>query len=181
VVELYRQFQSGFNTGVLIQGQDATFGNNGIDHDINQVSTGGLTAPRRNAIFTFQLGRQVQRAKNADSVDQTQDPRTAKGPISQQIGSAADTWNGTQLATQLQFTNGQLAAGSQEQLLTYDGDTTGVFNVTQRGVQNNNSADNTCSGNSCHVQVNCLSASESESESGFCTNVIPDLELLRRQ
>jgi hypothetical protein len=181
VVELYRQFQSGFNTGHLSQEQDPTFGNNGIDHDINQISAGGLTGPKRNAILTFQLGRQVQRAKHADTVDQFQDPRTAKGPSSFQTGTTADTWFGRQFGSQFQFTDGQLAAGGQEQFLTYDGSTTGNFDVLQRGVQNDNSAENTCSGNSCHITVECLSANQSESESGFCeASSGGDLTLLRR-
>jgi len=188
LVELYRQFQSGFNTAFLTQEQDPVFGDNGIDHDISQLSVGLQTGPRRNAIFTAQVGRQVQRAKNADDVDQFQDPRTAKGPASDQEGSAADTWFGRQLATQLQTNNGQFTSagvGGQEQTLTYDGFTLGTFDVTIQGVQNGQTASNSCSGSgSCNIGVQCTGAQVSEGPPipGVCEPFSGgDFELLHRQ
>ncbi|MGZ6639844.1 MAG: hypothetical protein ACXVII_44400 [Solirubrobacteraceae bacterium] len=175
LVELYRQFQSGFNTGSLIQRQDPVVNSNGLDHDINQQSPGLVTGTKRNTIVTVQLGRQVQRAKNADDVEQFQDPRTAKGPGSSQAGTTADTWFGRQLATQLQTNNGQFTGaglGIQEQRSTYEGFTGGTFDVSITGVQNDQTASNSCSGSgSCNIGVECFGATvpeEGPPSPGFC-------------
>lgn len=152
--ELYRQFQSGANTGELTQLQDPHVFSNGIDHDIHQVSD------VLNTIFTYQSARQVQRAKHATIVHQFQDPRTAKGFGSSQIGTAADTWFGRQFATQIQTTDGQfsipVSSRGQEQLLTYDGDSPGTFDVIIRGVQNDHSDEQHCTGpGDCHIAIQC--------------------------
>jgi hypothetical protein len=140
LAELYRQFQSGSNTASLSQEQDPNFTDaNGLDHDIQQTSIGPLTAPKRNTIFTFQLARQVQRAKNVPAVGLTQfqDPRTAKGPNSFQVGSQADSWFGRMVADQRQTTNGQpsvavCCTATQEQLLTYDADFLTATQINRR-------------------------------------------------
>jgi hypothetical protein len=165
LIELYRQFQSGFNTPLLAQEQDRT-GDHGFDHDIRQTSVGPLTGPKRNLVITIQWGNQVQRAANADVLTQFQDPRGTKGPASFQDGSAADTWFGRQLGRQIQTNNGQFTPagiGFQEQFLNYDGETTGTFDMVERGVQNGSSAQTTCpdpavpgSDKSCHEAVECF-------------------------
>lgn len=168
--EFYRQFQSGAHAHSLTQLQDPSFDRQGLGHGIHQLSVvGSVNDPKRNTIVTLQLGRQVQRAKNISPgpIRQLQDPRGAKDADSFQRGTAADTWFGRQFGTQLQTIDGAFTTGvdTQEQLLTYDGETTGTFNVLQRGVQNDRMATNTCpspdfpgSDKSCHVQVECASA-----------------------
>jgi hypothetical protein len=174
VAELYRQFQSGAHTESLTQRQDPDVTMNGIDHDIHQLSAGSdPSGPQRNWIQTFQLGRQVQRAKNAAIVNQFQDPRTAKGFGSNQVGSEADTWFGRMFGSQLQTTDGQptitpCCTSGQEQLLTYDADATGVIDVFVRGSNNGDSDEISCDsgtpGDPCHVQVECSGATFGESE-----------------
>lgn len=178
LAELYRQFQSGSNTGLLQQEQDPSFADvHGLDHDIQQLSVvTDPNSPKRNTIFTFQLARQVQRAKHATIVDQFQDPRTAKGPASFQTGTVNDTWFGRQFATQLQTTDGVVTANGQEQRLTYDGVTTGNFDVLQRGTSNGSTAENTCSGNYCNVVVQCVGGGEAGPSECFS----PEIDLLRR-
>jgi hypothetical protein len=178
LAELYRQFQSGSNTASLSQEQDPSFADvHGLDHDIQQLSVvTDPNSPKRNTIFTFQLARQVQRAKHATSVDQFQDPRTAKGPGSFQTGTVNDTWFGRQFATQLQTTDGVVTANGQEQRLTYDGVTTGNFDVLQRGTSNGSTAENTCSGNFCNVVVQCDGGGEAGPSECFS----PEIDLLRR-
>jgi hypothetical protein len=122
------------------------------------------------------LARQVQRAKHATSVDQFQDPRTAKGPESFQTGTVNDTWFGRQFATQLQTTDGVVTANGQEQRLTYDGVTTGNFDVLQRGTSNGSTAENTCSGNFCNVVVQCVGGGEAGPSECFS----PEIDFLRR-
>jgi hypothetical protein len=175
LAELYRQFQSGSNTASLTQEQDPGFADvHGLDHDIQQTSVGALTAPKRNTIFTFQLARQVQRAKNVPAVGLTQfqDPRTAKGPNSFQDGSQADSWFGRMVADQRQTTNGQpsvpvCCAATQKQLLTYDADfLTGIIDVVVRGSNNGDADQQMCQSNTpgftCHIQVDCTGAFVSE-------------------
>ena len=178
LAELYRQFQSGSNTDLLEQEQDPSFADvHGLDHDIQQLSVvTDPNSPKRNTIFTFQLARQVQRAKHATSVDQFQDPRTAKGPGSFQTGTVNDTWFGRQFATQLQTTDGVVTANGQEQRLTYDGVTTGNFDVLQRGTSNGSTAENTCSGNFCNVVVQCAGGGEAGPSECFS----PEIDFLRR-
>jgi hypothetical protein len=156
LAELYRQFQSGAHTADLTQEQDPSFSAHGLDHDIQQLSLGDVNGPKRNTIVTFQLARQVQRAKDAAFLNQFQDPRTAKGPDSFQTGTVNDTWFGRQFATQLQFTDGALATHGQEQILTYDGQTTGNFDVVQTGTTQDSSFTNTCSGQFCFATVECF-------------------------
>jgi hypothetical protein len=168
--EFYRQFQSGAHAHSLTQQQDPTFDQQGLGHGIRQLSVvGSVNDPKRNTIVTLQLGRQVQRAKDISPgpIVQFQDPRSAKDNDSFQTGTLADTWFGRQFGTQIQTINGAFTTGvdTQRQLLTYDGETTGTFDVLQRGVQNDRSAQNTCpspafpgSEKSCHVQVECASA-----------------------
>jgi hypothetical protein len=167
--EFYRQFQSGAHAHSLTQRQDPTFDEQGLGHQIHQLSVGSLNDPKRNTIVTLQLGRQVQRAKDISPgpIVQFQDPRSAKDVGAFQTGTLADTWFGRQFGTQIQTINGAFTTGvdTQRQLLTYDGETTGTFDVLQRGVQNDRSAQNTCpspafpgSEKSCHVQVECASA-----------------------
>jgi hypothetical protein len=187
VAEFYRQFQSGANANSLTQRQDPNFDQQGLEHTIHQLSVGSPSDPKRNTIVTLQFGRQVQRAMNITPgpIVQLQDPRSAKDSSSFQSGTAADTWFGRQFGTQLQTINGVFTTGvdTQEQLLTYDGETTGTFDVLQRGVQNDRTATNTCpnpnvpgSDKSCHVTVECASATtpsegyegESEVIPAFC-------------
>jgi hypothetical protein len=168
--EFYRQFQSGAHAHSLTQLQDPSFDRQGLGHGIHQLSVvGSVNDPKRNTIVTLQLGRQVQRAKDISPgpIVQFQDPRSAKDNDSFQTGTLADTWFGRQFGTQIQTINGAFTTGvdTQRQLLTYDGETTGTFDVVQRGVQNDRSAQNTCpspafpgSDKSCHVQVECASA-----------------------
>ena len=168
VVELYRQFQSAANTaGNVTQQQDPAPDVHGLDHDIHQLSA-GPDGSKRNTIATVQVGRQVQRVKNVTgTIVQFQDPRAAKGAGSSQTGTSADTWFGRQFGTEIQTINGVFTTGvdTQEQLLTYDGETTGTFDVLQRGVQNDRTATSTCpdpafpgSDKSCHLTVECASA-----------------------
>jgi hypothetical protein len=178
LVELYRQFQSVINANSTTQQQDPpafppTF-LGGLDHDIHQLSAspGGTSGPKRNTIQTFQRGRQVQRAANAGTLSQMQDPVGRKGIGSFQTGSFADTWNGTLLGTQLQFADGVFSGGGvQSQDLTYDGDSTGTITATVTGTQNGSTDTETCPGSgstsNCHVGVTCESVvSESETPPG---------------
>jgi hypothetical protein len=186
--EFYRQFQSGAHAHSLTQLQDPSFDRQGLGHGIHQLSVvGSVNDPKRNTIVTLQLGRQVQRAKDISPgpIVQFQDPRSAKDNDSFQTGTLADTWFGRQFGTQIQTINGAFTTGvdTQRQLLTYDGETTGTFDVLQRGVQNDRTATNTCpspnvpgSDKSCHVTVECASATtpsegyegESEVIPAFC-------------
>lgn len=157
LAQLYRQFQSGSNTHLLTQSQDPNLDANGLDHDVQQTSFGaGPGSPKLDTILTFQWGHQVQRASHSDTVVQTQDPRVGKGPESSQQGSSADTWNGTQLAQQVQTVDGQFTSNpDQFQQLSYDGTSSGTIDATQTGTQNGSTDTETCSGSSCHIGVTC--------------------------
>jgi hypothetical protein len=163
LAELYRQFQSGVNTGSLTQNQDAVLG--GVDHNVVQESVGVPAGPKRDSILTLQLGRQVQRAANAGVLAQSQDPYVGKGFTSSQTGSDADTWTGRQYGIQLQTNNGQFSGNHQQQTLNYYGTSTGTFNVFQQGTENGSTATNSCSGTGvCAAAVVCTSAPSGDSQ-----------------
>jgi hypothetical protein len=186
LVELYRQFQSGFKATSLTQRQDPV-SQNGLDHGIRQTVAGADPAnTKHNTAATIQLGRQIQRARAVDNLVQFQDPRSAKGPNSFQIGTAADTWFGRQKATQIQTNNGHFSTladfsepyeSGQEQVLTYQGSSPGTFDVVQTGTQNGDTETQTCTGSigSCQIGIECTSATPGESEPppGGCTPFFP--------
>jgi len=156
LVELYRQFQSARYSNTATQKQDAGTGQGGMDHNVHQTSLSGTPGVER--IFTDQRGRQVQRAANiVGALLQTQDPRTGKGAGSFQSGSANDTWMGNAIATQIQTVDGSFPGfGAQEQVLTYDADSSGTINVFIQGTENGHTSSNTCTNAmTCHVQVAC--------------------------
>jgi len=186
LVELYRQFQSGAKVTSLTQEQDPAPFSHGLDHDIRQTVV--LPSPadtKHEAIATIQLGRQVQRARAVTNLNQFQDPRSAKGPNSFQTGSPADTWFGRQTATQTQTNDGHFStpadfsnpyASGQEQVLTYQGFSTGTFDVVQTGTQNGDTETQTCTGSgSCQIGIECTSATPGEGEPipGGCTPFFP--------
>ncbi len=183
VWELYRQFQRALHTSDGEQVQDSPF-EGGLGHDIFQTSVGSLTSPQREWIATGQRARQVQRADDAGLLVQTQDPHADKGPGSFQAGSSADTWNGTLTADQRQLSNGLPASsGTQQQTLTYEGTSTGEIVASVRGTQNGSSASADCfpgdgSPDSCHVGVQCFSATEGP---GGCETFTPGSDLRIRR
>jgi hypothetical protein len=186
LVELYRQFQSGFKATSLSQEQDPAPFSHGLDHDIRQTAAGPTPADtKHNAIATIQLGRQIQRARAVDNLVQFQDPRSAKGPNSFQDGTAADTWFGRQIATQIQTNNGHFSTpadfsepyeSGQRQVLTYQGFSPGTFDVVQTGTQNGDTATQTCTGSGfCQIGISCTSDTPGEGEPipGGCTPFTP--------
>jgi hypothetical protein len=186
LVELYRQFQSGAKVTSLTQEQDPAPFSHGLDHDIRQtVVLPNPVDTKHEAIVTIQLGRQVQRARAVTNLNQFQDPRSAKGPNSFQTGSPADTWFGRQTATQTQTNDGHFStpadfsnpsASGQEQVLTYQGFSTGTFDVVQTGTQNGDTETQTCTGTgSCQIGIECTSATPGEGEPipGGCTPFFP--------
>jgi hypothetical protein len=161
LAELYRQFQSAANSQSTFQEQDPAPFAHGLDHNIHQESVGPLSGPQRELIMTLQRGRQTQQVRNGGVVTQTQDPVGRKGLGSNQQGSAADTWNGSLVGAQRQLDDGAFStAGSQQQDLTYDGDSTGSITATVTGTQNGATTTEQCPGsgspNSCHVAVFCV-------------------------
>jgi hypothetical protein len=195
LVELYRQFQSGFKATSLTQVQDPSpFGpfasNHGLDHDVQQTVEGAdPLGPKRNTIATIQVARQIQRARDITNLIQFQDPRSAKGPASFQAGSNADTWFGRQTSRQFQTNNGDFTTptdfveSGQEQVLTYQGFSPGTFDVIQLGGQNGKSVTQTCTGSgSCQIGIVCTSVPPGEGEPGGCAPFFPgggDIELSR--
>jgi hypothetical protein len=167
LAELYRQFQGAANATTADQEQDPNFHQVAHDHDIRQTSSGADPAgPAVNTALTTQWGRQAQRVSNiAGLITQIQDPVGKKGFLSFQVGSENDVWRGAELETQLQTTNGMFTApqfGSQEELVTYDGDATGTIHARQTAVQNGNSKSNACDTSHCHIQVDCTGATVGE-------------------
>ncbi len=168
VWENYRQFQKALHTAAGTQIQDPSFDQGGLGHDILQASDGlgVLTGPQRDWIVTGQRARQTQLANDTGALTQAQDPHVDKGPASMQTGSNADTWNGTLRADQLQLNNGLPASvGTQQQVLTYEGQSTGEIVASVRGTQNGSSASADClpangSPDFCQVGVECFGGSE---------------------
>jgi hypothetical protein len=178
LVELYRQFQSGRHTASLTQEQNPSGLSHTEDHDIRQTSIGSLTGPKRNTIFTDQRSRFVQRAVDATVLHQLQDPDARKGPDSFQFGTLNDTWNGTQISTQLQFRDGIFnPSGFQVLEMAYDGDSDGTINVFEQGTQNAKTHTEQCPGagssSSCHISVDCFHVEGNPPCTGT-PNPIPD-------
>jgi hypothetical protein len=135
----YNQFQRARNAGAgeQVQGNIQPFVG-GEDYGLQTASSTPST------VKTFQNERQVQRAVAA-AVTQTQNgPR--KGSGSTQTGNDADQWTGSQTSTQLQTkratpadvgTSAFLPGGTQFNILSYSGVSSGKINADQKVTQNN--------------------------------------------
>jgi hypothetical protein len=181
LAELYRQFQSALNSQSTFQGQDPTPFAHGLDHNIHQESVGPLSGPQRELIMTLQRGRQKQQVQNGGVVNQIQDPVGRKGLGSNQLGSAADTWNGSLVGTQAQLDDGVFSTtGFQQQDLTYDGDSTGSITATVTGTQNGVTTTEQCPGSgspgSCHVEVFCVNGEIGEAPTALQETTGPSCE-----
>ncbi|HZU20493.1 MAG TPA: hypothetical protein VE982_04680 [Gaiellaceae bacterium] len=162
--QAYRQFQQAANTSGGHQVQDAGADLGGLGHDVFQLSVvPSAFVPQLDSIITGQRARQVQRAENAGTLTQAQDPHVDKGPASTQTGSTHDTWHGWIDTDQTQALNGTLrTTGSQSQDLGYAGSSTGDIVAMVRGSENGSTATSRCApGNTfdvCNAGVTCTSA-----------------------